>query len=155
MVVSYGLSRAFNILTWSQVRKSAYGDDANEETAVASQEFPVWIRRMPSPIPDSLGDEISSFSNEAASKSLSKFRNAISYLAFSEDEDSRSKVLSEYLSWNELIHNSYFDIPRFRKLVAYAITQADGFRATNQFKNDTDYDVVAKWYDEIQPKESA
>ena len=108
-----------------------------------------------SSLPNSIGDQIAEFSDQHASKSISKFRNALSHLGLSQTEGSQLKVLAEYLTWKELIHNSYFEIPAFRKLVAYAIAQSDGFRATDQFKNDPDYGLVAKWYEEIQPQAHA
>jgi hypothetical protein len=59
-------------------------------------------------------------------------------------------MFASYLTWDELIHTAYFNIPRFRKLVAYAIAQADGFQATEAFKADPDYATVAGWYDGMQ-----
>jgi len=147
------LSRISNSLTWSQIRKSAYGDDAIGDRSLDAQYSPMWMSKTSPPLPESLGNEILSFSNQEAAKSLPKFRDAINQLAFSESEGSKSDVISEYLTWNELIHTAYFSLPRFRKLVAFAIAQSEGFRATNQFKNDPDHELVGKWYDEIGANE--
>ena len=38
-------------------------------------------------------------------------------------------MLSAYLTWDELIHTSYFNNERFRKLIALPLTEAKGFRA--------------------------
>jgi len=156
-IVAMGLSRILsgilNGLTWSQIRKSAFGDDAAGDRSLDARDFPMWMSKPSPPLPDPLGNEILSFSNQEAAKSLPKFRDAINQLAFSESEGSKSDVISEYLTWNELIHTAYLSLPRFRKLVAYAIAQSGGFRATSQFKNDPDYELVAKWYDEIQANE--
>ena len=51
-----------------------------------------------------------------------------------------------------MIHCSYFSVPRFRMLVAYAIANSEGFRPTQAFMNHPDYDLVASWYEEINPK---
>jgi len=147
------LSRISNSLTWSQIRKSAYGDDATGDRSLDAQYSPMWMSKTSPPLPDSLGNEILSFSNQEAAKSLPKFRDAINQLAFSESEGSKSDVISEYLTWNELIHTAYVSLPRFRKLAAFAIAQSGGFRATNQFKNDPDYELVAKWYEEMRANE--
>ena len=40
-------------------------------------------------------------------------------------------------------------------LVAYAIAQAEGFRPSTAFKSHPDYALVARWYEEIQPKSAA
>jgi hypothetical protein len=85
------------------------------------------------------------------SRSLGKFRAILGTLAFREALDGGGfSVFSDYLSWEELIHTCYFDVSRFRKLVAYAISTADGFRATEMFKHDPDYPLVEKWFQEIQ-----
>ena len=62
----------------------------------------------------------------------------------------RADMLSEYLTWEELIHTSYFQVPRFRKLVAYAISRADGFRPTEAFRADPDYELVAAWFERLK-----
>jgi hypothetical protein len=44
----------------------------------------------------------------------SKFREAFEALAFREAHDGGLKVFAEYVSWDELIHTCYFNVPRFR-----------------------------------------
>ncbi len=83
-----------------------------------------------------------------AYESLAKFRNAISTLAFAEGAD-KAGLVSNYLSWKELIHTSYFDVPLFRKLVAQAISQTPGFTATDAFRHDRDYEATKKWLEDI------
>ena len=58
-------------------------------------------------------------------------------------------MLSVYLTWDELIHTSYFKTAHFRKLVAYSLAQFKGFRVTAAFKQDPDYPRVAAWYEDI------
>ena len=59
---------------------------------------------------------------------------------------------SKCLTWSELVHMSYFNVPEFRKLVAYVIANSDGFGPSIVFRNEPDYETVAHWYEEIQPK---
>ena len=66
IVASLGLSHGLNSLTWGQIRKSAFGDDAREARALAAQECPAWLPRGSSPLPDGLGDKIAQFSDEQA-----------------------------------------------------------------------------------------
>jgi hypothetical protein len=63
--------------------------------------------------------------------------------------------LAQDLTWNELLHTSYFEAARFCKLLAYTISRLEGFRATGLFKADPDYLVAARWYDEMRSKENA
>ena len=96
-------------------------------------------------LPDEVGQAISEHSNTMAAQSISKFRNAISTLAFSEGEDRKSGLVSSYLSWKELVHTSYFDVPAFRRIVAQSISQAEGFRATEAFIRDPVHAQTATW----------
>jgi hypothetical protein len=43
-----------------------------------------------------------------------------------DDKRSRSDLISEYLTWDELIHTAYFKVPLFNKLPAYSITRSEG-----------------------------
>ena len=153
--VSYILSAGLNWLTWSQIRKSAFGGDAVGEIPLDVQDHPTWTTQRFSPLPETLSAEITRLSDEAAARSLSKFRGALSGLAVSEDKEAKSFLFSEYLTWDELIHTSYFRVPRFRMLVAYVIANSDGFRPSAAFKSHPDSQLVARWYEEIQPKAGA
>jgi len=63
-------------------------------------------------------------------------------------------VAEDFLTWGELIHTSYFVVPRFRKLVCYAIAHSPGFKPTEEFKRDPDYPLMLRWLEEIRPKQS-
>ena len=58
-------------------------------------------------------------------------------------------MLSQYLTWDELIHTSYFTDLQFAKLVAFSLTKTDGFRATDAFCREPDFSELAGWYSEI------
>jgi hypothetical protein len=104
------------------------------------------------PLPEQLANEITDLSDRAASRTVSKFRDLVGQLA-RKDKEANAFLFSEYLTWNELIHTSYFSVPRFRMLVAYAIANSEGFGPTTTFKNHPDYQLVAGWYEEMRPKE--
>jgi hypothetical protein len=146
------LSRWLNALTLKEIRRSAYGNDTDGEIAFAADHRPSWITPAYCCLPAELGDKISEQSNHATFQSLAKFRNAISTLAFSEGESEKSNLISSYLSWKELIHTSYFEVPEFRKLVARAIADSEGFSPTERFRADPDYERVSRWLAEIPPK---
>jgi hypothetical protein len=88
---------------------------------------------------------------KAASIAVSKFRGLVGQLAH-KNKEANAFLFSEYLTWDELIHTSYFNVPRFRMLVAYAIATSEGFRPSAAFKNHPDYQLVAGWYEEMRPK---
>jgi hypothetical protein len=151
--VSSVLSVTLNELTWKQIRKIGFGDDTVGEIAINADSTCLWLPSEWLPLPDQLAREIADISNKAASAAVEKFRSLVSELALSREREIKSFFFSEYLTWDELIHCSYFNVPHFRMLVAYAIAHSEGFKPTEAFKNHPDYNLVAGWYEEIKPKE--
>jgi len=147
---SAALSRYAGHVTWKQVRARAYGTDTAGEWAGEASGRPSWVDAGFLPVPEALSQELSRFSDEEAAKSISEFRIAMGQLRLFEDE--QGNVAPPEFNWDGLIHTAYFNVPRFRKLVAYAISTVEGFRATEAFKADPDYALVAKWFEEIQPQ---
>jgi len=144
------LSRAINALVRSGIRRSGFGSDVHGERGVGARLVPLWLDAAPPPIPVELADEIARMSDEAAARSVAKFRSAVSELVALEHASDARQAVAKYLTWTELIHTSYFHVPGLRKLIAYAISQAPGFRATEAFTRDPDYSKVAAWYGEIR-----
>lgn len=150
-IVSSVLSRGLNYLTLSEVKRSTFGNDTEGEVVLGADLRPSWLEPVTCLLPDAVGDEITNHSNLMASQSLSKFRNAISTLAFS-DEDDKGGLITNYLSWKELVHTCYFDVPAFRAMVALAISQAEGFAATDLFRRDQSYPLIAQWVADLGRK---
>ena len=48
------------------------------------------------------------------------------------------------------MHASYFDVPEFRKLIAQAVSRAEGFAPSEKFKADPDFQRTAQWLAEIE-----
>lgn len=147
--VSILLSRAFNPLTMGQIRSVAFGSDTREEKAVDAAEQPMWLGKRFEPLPEPLASRLQASSDAAVGRVVPKFRDALRQFTAAGSNEEKSDMMSEYLTWDELIHTSYFDDEQFSKLVAFALTQADGFRATTTFKQDPEYGMLADWYGSI------
>jgi hypothetical protein len=148
------VAQVLDRVTWSQVKANAYGADTVGESASGAGRHPPWIkesRTLPSPIADAITAE----ADKAAASALKKLRSSLDALAFSPTTRGQSDVISAYLTWDELVHTSYFKNPHFRKLVAYAIARAPGFRPTEQFLSDPDYPLIERIYAEIIGKAPA
>lgn len=150
--ISIVSSKVLNLMSNLQIKKSAFGSDMRGEIARSADASPVWIDSGFSELPEALSKEISEFSDAEAAKSLSKLRMAVAHLTFSDSGGEKANFVQSYLGWNELIHTCYFNVPRFRKLVAYAVATTEGFRASEQFRRDPDFDLVKGWYQEMMPK---
>ncbi|WP_439541710.1 hypothetical protein [Hyphomicrobium sp.] len=143
--VSKVLARGLNKLTLAEMKRSTFGNDTEGEIVVGADYGPSWLDPVTWELPADVADRISAHSNAMASQSIAKFREAISTLSYAEGEDARSKLISNYLTWNELVHTSYFEVPEFRKMVALAISQAPGFRPTENLLNDVEYQATVQW----------
>lgn len=145
------LSAFLDRLAWRQIRASAYGSDTQGEVAHVAGDAPAFAQGC-LPLPMTLAQEISRVADEAASSAIPKLRQSLNRLAFAEDGRARSDLVSDYLTWDELIHTAYFKVPLFVKLVAYAIAHSDGFRPSQRFLADPDYARVASLYAQMQPE---
>jgi len=142
--VSALLSRSLNALTLSEMKRSTFGNDTEGEVVLGADYGPSWLEPVTCLLPDDVSHEITDHSNAMASQSLAKFRNAISTLAFSE-EDNKGGLITHYLSWKELVHTCYFDVASFRKMVALSICQAEGFMPTEAFLADAGFARTGQW----------
>ncbi|KUO54455.1 MAG: hypothetical protein APF80_10650 [Alphaproteobacteria bacterium BRH_c36] len=122
------LARVLDDLTWFEIKRSALGNDTETEVALTAAPRPFWLNQSPPSLPLELGEHITGYSNQIAAQSLGKFRNAIGELAFSDGKQNTQHNVFSYLTWRELIHSSYFEVPQFRWLVAESIATAEGFK---------------------------
>ena len=139
------ISRVLNYLTLAEVKRSTFGNDTEGEVVVGADYAPSWLDPVTCLLPAEVSDAITDHSNAMAAQSLTKFRNAISTLAFSEGEADKGGLISNYLSWKELVHTCYFDVFSFRKIVALAISQAEGFAPSAAFLQDPSFTHTAQW----------
>ena len=149
-IMSGVLSGALDRLTHKEITQSALGNDTIGETALGAEPHPDWITNTYPFLPLEVAGKISDYSNEISFSSLAKFRNAISTLAFSVDEEGNEGILATYLTWRELIHTAYFEVAEFRKLLAYAIGEADAFAPTETFRTDPDFERAKMWRGTLQ-----
>jgi hypothetical protein len=147
IALSYGLNR----MTWSQLRASSLGSDIDGESGRYARANPIWLDAQCPALPRTLATEISTFSDAAAGNSIAKFRAALSDLGFYRLEQDGKDALNAFLTGDELIHTTYFKIPRFRKLLAYAISQSPGFRPSQKLRDDPDFPLLQQWYKELEP----
>ena len=148
-IISAFLSRKLNPLTMGQLRATALGSDTQEDNAVDAADWPMWMGKGFPPLPDPLGPDLQATSDAAVSNAVPKFRSALGSFTAAKSSQEKSDMLSEYLTWEELIHTSYFNSAQFRKLVAYALAQSDGLHASEAFRRDEDFELIASLYAQL------
>jgi hypothetical protein len=143
-------AKILNGVTNSEVKRAAYGNDTEGEVAIGALDRPTWAEKSLPRLPAPLAELITDYSNAAASRSIAKFRHAIGQIRFAVPPHSADTAISTYFTWKDLVHASYFDVPEFRKLIAQAISRADGFLPSENFRADPDFARTAQWLDAIE-----
>jgi hypothetical protein len=159
-VFSAAGSAYLNKLTHAEIQRSALGNDTEGEIALGADNRPFWISTSYPYLPADLAACVTTRSNEATSRSLAKFRSAISTLALAADTDataaaSQTGWMASYLTWEELIHTSYFSVPEFASLVAASIAATDGFKPRSEFAATREFATATGWLDQIRPRPAA
>lgn len=149
-ILSAFLSGRLDRLTHKEITRSALGNDTIGEVTLGAEPHPSWISKRYPFLPPEVAGKISDYSNEISFSSLAKFRNAISTLAFSVDEEGQQGILATYLTWRELIHTAYFEVEEFRRLLAFAIGEADGFTASEAFASAPEFERTRIWHGTLQ-----
>jgi len=143
------LSRGLNKMAWSQLQSASLGNDIEGEVDSHARDRPMWLAEGHPVLPLALRQEITAISDAAAAKAVAKIRSALSELGIMQMEKDGKDTLNAFLTGDELIHTTYFKVPRFRKLLAYAISQSPGFRPTATFAVDPDFTLVKGWYEAL------
>lgn len=148
-LLSSALSRLLNPLTWTQIREAAFGNDTLGEVSPDASHSAPWSPTPSAVLPIEIAGEISALSNIAAPESVEKLRTGMNRLLLSDDREAKEFFFSEYISWNILIHTSYFRSPRFGRLLAYAIASKHAERGDITFPDHPERPLISRWHDEI------
>lgn len=131
---------------WRQIRQLAFGGDCLGEVATGAKAAPAWSAAQVPTLPVELSERLETKANEAAARAIAKFRAALSSFAYSVAEPSHRDFVADYVTWQELIHTSYFRDSLFRKLVCHMIGQQPGFRAKGTLRRDEQVELLEKWH---------
>lgn len=148
--LSGGLSRMLNALTSAEVQRAAFGNDSEAEIAVSAVDRPTWLDRSPPRLPSALAETVTAYSDGEASRSISKFRRMIGELTAVERRHGADTAITNYFTWRELVHSAYFDVPAFRKLVAFAVAAVPGLAPSPAFRSDPEFARAGQWLAEIE-----
>jgi hypothetical protein len=147
-LISRGISILLNGLAMQQIRQFALGGNVVGESATGAEPFPVALKQRFPPLPDELAALITATSDDAAAKAIGKFRSMIGLFAFAPQPLDPLSLVDKF-SWNELIHTTYFDVPEFRLLLAYCVSQCEGFSASDKLRTHPDLERVQIWYNAV------
>jgi len=149
-ILSAALSKVLDYLTWFEVTRSALGNDTETEVALRASPSPDWIEAQMSFLPDEIADKLTENSNQVTAESLAKFREKISDIILPNETENAANLLS-FLTWQELIHTSYFEVEAFRNGLARVLVEAGPFEATGELQDNREARAVAAWLATLPP----
>ena len=145
------LSKILNKFINIQIKDLGYGSDSMGESVILSRSVPPWSNRTTKFLPQILSDSMIKYSDDASVTALRNLRSTMSELLV-EQGIRNPDIVVKRLSFTgkELLHTSYFYVPLFRKLIAYAISQTDSFQSTEKLAYDPERDRISRWYNSMQ-----
>ncbi|MDX2289278.1 MAG: hypothetical protein NW217_10720 [Hyphomicrobiaceae bacterium] len=152
--VSVVTSRWLDLVTWDEVKRAAFGNDAEAEVALGAASGPVWAMREIDYLPAAVAQPISERSDREMALSVAKIRATLRDIVVSEADAGGTAGFTSLLTWRELIHTSYFDVPAFVRLVAAAIVETDGFKPSARLESDPSTPVARQWLASLPTKPS-
>lgn len=135
-----------------QLRNVAFGITAPGLSAKAVSVSPRWYRQSSAALPAELSERLSARSDAALLRSIGEVRAKLVRLAAMPDDVSVVTSLNELWVWDELIHTSYFEDTLFVKFLAFGICNSGGFKPTESFNQDAEYDLVRRLWHEMKEK---
>jgi hypothetical protein len=147
--ISIPISLMLNRMARSQLKGLSCGADVSAETTDGCAPHPAWSPTMIGALPPAVCAEIGKLSDAAAAKAVTSIRARASEIVAAEDFKQR---LAEYLTWDELLHTTYFKSPLFLQLLAMAISRGEGFAPTPALAAEASHDRARGWLAEIDKR---
>jgi uncharacterized protein (DUF2235 family) len=148
-------TKAIDDLVWSSVREQAWGSDRRGEFVGQIGTHPPQFDEQFAPLPDAIADRLSQNTEKSAILTLHKVRELLGMLPNQKEAVDIRAQLSEHLTWRELIHTTYFDLPEFVNLTAYGLHRAGLAELNDDFWQGTSRNQVQAWYAAISVPTSA
>lgn len=143
------IGNLFDDALTAQIRSTAFGSDLVGFSPRNLTQAPSFFQKRIRSLPQALEIEIRDSTAPFAFEAVTEIRNLLGALHFATKEPISKKEFAQSFATEVLIHNSYFRVERFNKLLAYSLCQFEGLSPSAKFKSDPDYALVGQWHQEI------
>lgn len=154
LAIGIPLSWWANKVIWSAVRKSAWGDDVTKEDVIKIAAYPPkFAAKFSSGMPEVVADPLREHSSKSAIKTLLKVREILGMTINQKKTETKKGMLdmrsdlSKSLTWEELIHTSYFEVENFIDLVAIGLHRAGLTELKSDFVSTPERELLSAWYE--------
>jgi hypothetical protein len=125
-MIGIPLSAAVNISIWSQIKRTAWGQDLIGEYVQSIETFPNGFDCQSIAMPENVATAISAFTDQHSTETVRKARNILAIASQAGVSANIILEMSTALSWNELVHTAYFSNEEFIKFIALVLRDAGG-----------------------------
>ena len=144
-LVSRLLAERLNSLASFHVAQAAYGSDGVGTTIRASGPNAFDGNSISHRLPFEIEASIQMVADKAATERITELRRKLGELIASIGNDDHAKAMGQFLTWNELIHTTYFLAPELRMLLCCAISRASGFSYSEHLSQDHRSSALLDW----------
>ncbi len=148
-LVGLPLSKMIDNLVWSSVRQQAWGDDRGHEGVHQIGSHPPEFPAKFVPLPKEISDKLSENSEKHAVVALQKLRQVLGMTRAPQASPDMRSELGKQLTWRELIHTTYFDIPEFVDLAAFGLHTAGLAELDDAYWKPDSRERARGWYSAV------
>lgn len=152
LLIGMPLAWSINKMIWSEVRTGAWGDDVIKEDVIKIAAHPAkFDAKFSKNMPEIVATPLREHSSKSAIKTLVKVREILG-MTTNQDKNKKGAVdmrsnLSSSLTWEELIHTSYFAVDNFIDLIAIGLHRAGLTELKNDFVSTPEREQLSAWYE--------
>ena len=154
LLIGTPLAWKINKMVWAEVKTNAWGDDLVKESISKIAAYPAnFDAKFAERMPEIVAAPLREHSSKSAIKTLVKVREILG-MTVNQDKRQNKKGavdlrsnLSSSLTWEELIHTSYFAVDNFIDLVAIGLHRAGFTELKNDFVSTPEREQLSAWYD--------
>ena len=144
-LVSRLLAERLNSLASFHVAQAAYGSDGVGTTIRASGPNAFDGNSLSHRLPLEIELSMQRVADKSASERITELRRKLGELVASIGDNDHTRAMGQFLTWNELIHTTYFAVPELRMLLCCAISRADGFSQSEHLGQDARSSAILRW----------
>lgn len=153
LLIGTPLAWKINKMVWSEVKTNAWGDDLVKESISKIAAYPAnFDAKFAERMPEIVAAPLREHSSKSAIKTLVKVREILG-MTINKDKKQNKKGavdlrsnLSSSLTWEELIHTSYFAVDNFIDLIAIGLHRAGFTELKNDFVSTPEREQLSAWY---------
>ena len=154
LLIGTPLAWKINKMVWAEVKTNAWGDDLVKESISKIAAYPAnFDAKFADRMPEIVAAPLREHSSKSAIKTLVKVREILG-MTVNQDKRQNKKGavdlrsnLSSSLTWEELIHTSYFAVDNFIDLIAIGLHRAGFTELKNDFVSTPEREQLSAWYD--------